>query len=153
MPIAIVQEERRPRDEVGGMNRMAFRQKDMPMTRKLLSATAAALFALSSATVVFAQTTTPATTATQAPVTTPSASAPSSAMPSKDEIKTARQACRQDATGQGLKGQARRDSVKSCLQQKYPVLAKRKTCHDQGTAKGLEKKALRDFVKQCIAAG
>jgi len=73
-------------------------------------------------------------------------------MPSKDELKTARQACRQDAIGQNLKGQARKDSVQSCMQQKYPVLAKRKTCHDQGTAKGLEKKALRDFVKQCVTA-
>jgi hypothetical protein len=73
-------------------------------------------------------------------------------MPSKDEIKTARQACRQDATGQGLKGQARKDAVKSCLQQKYPVLAKRKTCHDEGTGKGLQKKALHDYVKQCITA-
>jgi hypothetical protein len=74
-------------------------------------------------------------------------------MPSKADIKTARQACQQDATAQSLKGQARKDSVKSCLQQKYPVLAKRQTCHDQGTAKGLEKKALHDFVKQCVAAG
>jgi hypothetical protein len=73
-------------------------------------------------------------------------------MPSKEDIKTARQACQQDAKGQSLKGQARKDSVASCLQQKYPVLAKRKTCHDEGTAKGLEKKALHDFVKQCVTA-
>lgn len=119
------------------------------MTSKLLGATAAALFALSSATVVFAQTTAPAT---PAPATTTAASTPSSAIPSKDEIKTARQACRQDATGQGLKGQARKDAVKSCLQQKYPALAKRKACHDEGTAKGLQKKALHDYVKQCITA-
>ncbi|NLS01082.1 PsiF repeat-containing protein [Rhizobium sp. P38BS-XIX] len=123
------------------------------MTSKFLCATAAALLSLCSTTVVFAQTTTPATTAAPAPVTTPSTSTSATAMPSKDEIKTARQACRQDAVGQGLKGQARKDSVKSCLQQKYPILAKRKTCHDEGTTKGLEKKALRDFVKQCVAAG
>jgi hypothetical protein len=69
----------------------------------------------------------------------------------RDQIKAAREACRDEAKAQGLTGLDSKQHVQSCFAAKMPQVAKRIECRQEGVAKGLVQPALRDFVRQCLA--
>ncbi len=95
-----------------------------------------------------AQTNAPAPTS--APVTTPVA--PSDVPLTKNgkpRAKELRAACRDEAKGQGLKGDARKQAVVDCVSTQRPDLAARLKCGMDPQAKGLDKEAKRAFIKDC----
>ena len=79
-------------------------------------------------------------------------SGPPPASPMREQIKAARDACRDEAKAQGLTGPDRKQHVQSCFAAKMPQVAKRIECRQEGIAKGLVQPALRDYVRQCVGA-
>jgi hypothetical protein len=69
----------------------------------------------------------------------------------REQIKVARDACRDEAKAQGLTGPDRKQHVQSCFAAKMPQVAKRIECRQEAVSKGLVQPALRDFVRQCLA--
>jgi len=69
----------------------------------------------------------------------------------RDQIKAAREACRDEAKAQGLTGPDSKQHVQSCFAAKMPQVAKRIECRQEAVSKGLVQPALRDFVRQCLA--
>jgi hypothetical protein len=70
----------------------------------------------------------------------------------RDQARAARDACRDEAKAQGLKGPDRRQHVKDCFAAKMPQVAKRMDCRKEGLAKGVDKTGMRDYVRQCMAS-
>jgi len=84
---------------------------------------------------------------------TPPAGAPDARRQAmREQIKAARDACRDEAKGQGLTGPDRKQHVQSCFAAKMPQVAKRIECRQEAIAKGLVQPALRDYVRQCVGA-
>jgi hypothetical protein len=82
---------------------------------------------------------------------TPPAGAPDARRQAiREQIKAARDACRDEAKAQGLTGPDGKQHVQSCFAAKMPQVAKRIECRQEGIAKGLAQPALRDYVRQCL---
>jgi hypothetical protein len=124
----------------------SFRNGVKAMKRVIL----AAAFSLAAG-AVFAQT--PAPSVPTAPVVAPAPAAPSAIPLTKDgkpRAKEVRAACRAEAKGQGLKGDARKQAVADCVVKQRPDLAARMQCSMDPKAKGLDRDAKRAFIKDCI---
>jgi uncharacterized protein YvpB len=75
----------------------------------------------------------------------------------QEKMKT----CNTDATAKGLKGEARKAFMKTCLSGGGAVAAapanaqqeKMKTCNAHATAKGLKGSARETFMKECLSGG
>jgi hypothetical protein len=70
----------------------------------------------------------------------------------REQARAAREACRDEAKAQGLKGPDRRQHIQDCFAAKMPQVAKRIECRKEGQAKGMTQPGLRDFVRQCVAS-
>jgi hypothetical protein len=70
----------------------------------------------------------------------------------RDQARAAREACRDEAKAQGLKGPDRRQHIQDCFAAKMPQVAKRIECRKEGVAKGMTQPGLRDYVRQCVAS-
>ena len=109
----------------------------------------AAAFSLA-ASAASAQTTSPAPAV---PAAAPTPAAPA-AIPTtkngKPRAKELRAACRDEAKGQGLKGDARKQAVADCVIKQRPDLAARMQCSMDPKAKGLDREAKRAFIKDCV---
>lgn len=73
----------------------------------------------------------------------------------------ARDQCRQETMAQGLRGPARRDAMRACVQSRMgPARMQRQAenrslrmnCRDQGRARGLRGPAMRDHMMACVGA-
>jgi len=71
---------------------------------------------------------------------------------SSGAVKDARSKCRDDAKTQGLKGDARREAVKTCFARAMPHEAAALKCRQEGHEKGLSGSEFRSFTKQCRAS-
>src|SRR6516162_4691955 len=84
----------------------------------------------------------------------PNATAPGAPNPGRqairDQARAAREACRDEAKAQGLKGPDRRQHIQDCFAAKMPQVAKRIECRKEGQAKGMTQPGLRDYVRQCV---
>jgi psiF repeat len=63
--------------------------------------------------------------------------------------RTAREACKSDVEGKGLKGAERKAAMATCFKEKRPDLAARADCRKEAKAKGLDGDALKSAVKAC----
>jgi hypothetical protein len=92
------------------------------------------------------------------PVPRPSASsaAPSGSgfasgrRPPREEVSAAREACRQQANGQGLSGNDRAKFLRGCFAAKMPAVVRRTACRKEGKAKGFVQAGLRNYIRQCM---
>jgi hypothetical protein len=81
------------------------------------------------------------------------------ATPQQEKMKT----CNAQASSQSLKGQARKDYMKSCLSGAEATAAapqaltaqqeKMKSCNADATSKALNGQARKDFMKSCLSGG
>ena len=62
-------------------------------------------------------------------------------------------ACNGDASAQSLKGQARKDFMKSCLSASHltPQQEKMKTCNQEASQQALKGDARKSFMKTCLS--
>ena len=70
--------------------------------------------------------------------------------PTRDEVRTAREACRQQANGQNLKSSERAKFLRTCFAAKMPAVVKRTACRKEAKAKGFSKASLQAYIRQCL---
>ena len=70
----------------------------------------------------------------------------------RDQAQAAREACRDEAKAQGLKGADHQQHIQDCFAAKMPQVAKQIECRKEGVAKGITQPGLRDYVRQCMAS-
>ena len=77
-------------------------------------------------------------------------SGPALALTAQQEKMTA---CNGDASAQSLKGQARKDFMKSCLSASHltPQQEKMKTCNQEASQQALKGDARKSFMKTCLS--
>lgn len=63
--------------------------------------------------------------------------------------RAAREACKSDVEGRGLKGAERKTAMTACFKEKRPDLAARADCRKDARGRGLEGEALKSAVKAC----
>lgn len=70
----------------------------------------------------------------------------------QQKIEAERQACRQQATAQGVQGNAMREAVMACMARIEPMAAKRMACVHEAQAKGVSgQDAMRPYVQACMS--
>jgi hypothetical protein len=87
------------------------------------------------------------------PPATAAPSAPAPAImrrPTRDEVRAARAACRQEANAQDLKSTERAKFLLTCFAAKMPAVVKRTACRKEAKAKGLSQAGLRAHIRQCM---
>ena len=83
------------------------------------------------------------------PTPPPAAATPSPAKP-LSPLQQLHQQCKDEASGQALKGSAKRDAIDACIVNARPDQAKRIQCRKDGLAQGLRHQDLHAYMKSCI---
>ena len=83
------------------------------------------------------------------PAPPPAAATPSTVKPFSP-LQQLHQQCKDEASGQALKGSAKRDAIDACIVNARPDQAKGIQCRKDGMAQGLRHQDLHAYMKSCI---